>query len=75
MVQSFQCSVEEPRNTDVLAMCLPLKPLYHHKSELDVISLPVVGFVRLKYIMQVLRDGGGRLVARFENKHVFDCIV
>lgn len=49
--------MKEPRNTNVLEMHLSLKPLYHHKSELDVISMPTVGFVGLKFFMQMLRDG------------------
>lgn len=49
--------MKEPRNTNVLEMHLSLKPLYHHKSELDVISMPIVGFVGLKFFMQMLRDG------------------
>lgn len=55
MAQFFQCGVKEPHNTDVLEMHLSLNTPYHHKSELDVISMPVVGFVRLKYFMQMLR--------------------
>ena len=49
--------MKEPRNTDVLEKHLSLKLLYHHRSELDVISMPIVGFVGLKYFMQMLGDG------------------
>lgn len=54
--------MKEPHNTDVLEMYLSLNTPYHRKSELDVISMPVVGFVRLKYFMQMLRDGGRDLL-------------